>query len=53
MLLAGALHSGVPRFPALGFWSAACAVVLFQILCWNNGPIKLNAPKRWDFIARD
>ena len=46
MLLAGALHSGAPRFPALGIWSAACAVVLFRAFCWKNGPIMLNAPKR-------
>lgn len=46
MILAGALHSGVPQFPALGFWSAACAVALFQVLGWKNGPFQLNVPKR-------
>lgn len=39
MILSGALHSGVVRFPALGFWSSACAVALFQILGWKKGPI--------------
>jgi hypothetical protein len=46
MLLAGALHSGVPQIPALGFWSTACAVALFQVLGWKNGPITLKTPKR-------
>lgn len=44
MLLAGALHSGAPQFPAVGFWSAACGVVLFRVLGWK-GPITLSAPR--------
>ena len=46
MLLAGALHSGLPQFPALGFWSAACAVTLFRVLGWKDGPIAFKAPPR-------
>lgn len=44
MVLAGALHSSVPQFPALGFWSAGCVVALYRVLDWK-GPIVVNAPK--------
>jgi hypothetical protein len=46
MLLAGALHSCLPQFPALGFWSAACAVLLFRVLGWTTGPFAFRAPPR-------
>jgi hypothetical protein len=45
MLLTGALHAGIPQFPALDFWSAGCAVTLLRVLGWK-GPIAFNAPKR-------
>jgi hypothetical protein len=41
MLLSGALHSAVQRFPAFGFWPSVCLVLLFRIISWKDGPIHM------------